>query len=205
MDDLQHLLDQLDQKPEKSSSWVDGVIEQSELECNIGEDESIGGDISNDDILAFPTTVENVEAISQTAPTLISQVELTDTPPKPSVDLHKYLSRLDGVTDEILNACRSDRQEAQDVINMLRGEIDKSLNKSQAPSRMFVDGLVKAVEVKANINMTAVKMMEANSKMLAAMKATMNVQVTNQNVNVTASDGDLERVLDEPMTADDDY
>jgi len=70
---------------------------------------------------------------------------------------------------------------------------------------MFIDGLVKAVEVKANINMTAVKMMEANAKMLASMKATTSVQVNNQNVSVTGNDHDLERILDEPMNADDEF
>ena len=119
------------------------------------------------------------------------------------VDLHKYLNRLDGVTDEILAACRADRQEAQDMINMIRHQIEDSLNQNRPPSRMYIDGMVKAVEVKANINMTAVKMIEANAKMLAATKATSNVLVSN-NVSV-GGDLDLEKILSEPITQDDEY
>jgi hypothetical protein len=68
---------------------------------------------------------------------------------------------------------------------------------------MYIDGMVKAVEVKANINMTAVKMIEANAKMLAATKATSNVLVSN-NVSV-GGDLDLEKILSEPITQEDEY
>lgn len=221
MDDLQHLLDQLgpdpDKKPDKKPEhidyedktdpgnlWVDGIIDQSEL--MIGSDADADTTSQDGDILAFPSSdnasndIAGIGADSTTA-----LVSLTDTPPaSPVIDLNKYLVRLDGVTDEILDACRSDRQEAQEVINMFRREIEGAANKNQVP-RMYVDGLVKAVEVKANINMTAVKMMEANAKMLASTKATTNIQVNSQNVNVASNDQDLERILDEPMTPDDEY
>lgn len=216
-DDLQHLLDQLDPetptakpKPAVKSlpieddetsdageAWVDGVIDPSEL---MGDIDGVSDDIDSD--IPVPTDVRSLEDMGSGSSTALAT--LIDAPPL-NVNLQKYLDRLDGVTDEILGACRSDRQEAQDVIQMFRQEIEQALNQNKAPSRMFVDGLVKAVEVKANINMTAVKMMEANAKMLASMKATTSVQVNNQNVSLTGNDRDLERVLDEPMTADDEY
>lgn len=181
MDDLQDLLDELEEKPTKV--WSDGIIEQSEL---MGKVEGI-------------EEVADIEDIN-------SAIISTDTPPITStIDPNKYFARLDGVTEEILSSCRSDRQEAQDVIQMLRQQIEESLNQNKTPSRMFIDGLVKAVEVKANINMTAVKIMEANAKMLASVKASTNVSVNNQNVSVGSTNYDLERILDEPMTSDDEY
>lgn len=117
----------------------------------------------------------------------------------------KYLAKLDDVTDEILAACRSDRAEAQDVIQLLRGEINKALQNNRDPARMYVDGLVTAVEVKSNINMSMIKMMEANAKMLASLKAANNLNIKN-NINVASSnDKELERILDEPITEVDDY
>jgi len=232
-DDLQHLLNQLDPetpviskaapktspKASKASSqppieedeevsdsgaaWIEGVIDPSEL---ISVDPSQSDLSKPDDAILFPTDVRNIDDIGSDSTTAFATLMDTPLAPAvPSIDLQKYLNRLDGVTDEILGACRSDRQEAQDVIQMFRQEIEQALNQSKAPSRMFIDGLVKAVEVKANINMTAVKMMEANAKMLASMKATTSVQVNNQNVSVTGNDHDLERILDEPMNADDEF
>jgi hypothetical protein len=125
--------------------------------------------------------------------------------PRP-ININKYLDRLDGVTDEVLNACRSDRQEAQEVIHLLRGQINDAIINNKQPSRMWVDGLVKAVEVKSLVNMTAVKIIEANAKILAATKAgSTNVQVNNNNVTVAGTDKDLEKILDEPLTSDDEY
>ncbi len=209
-DDLKHLLDQLNPEARKPSQkplprtefddvadpgvvWVDDVIDPSELNIVVSE--------SNEtvDILPVPTDTRRIDTTDTTTVDIAPVL-----PQSPLVDVRKYFDRLDGVTDEILNACRSDRQETQDVISMLRHEIEQSLNQNKDPARMFVDGLVKAIEVKANINMTAVKMMEANSKMLAAIKASTNVQVNNQQVNL-GGDHDLERVLDEPLTIDDEY
>ena len=83
-------------------------------------------------------------------------------------------------------------------------ENDDAIQKGREPARMFVDGLVKAIEVKANVNMTAVKMMEANSKMLAAIKASGGIQVNNQNLSVV-NNHDLEQILDQPMTHEDEF
>jgi len=120
---------------------------------------------------------------------------------RPVVDLSKYHENLEAVTDEVLKACRSDRQETQDVIDLLRGQIDNATNANTQPQRMWVDGLVKAVEVKANINSTAVKIMEANARMIAATKAGINIL----NQNVQGGQTDLNDVLDQPMEPEDEY
>src|SRR6185436_14193794 len=125
------------------------------------------------------------------------------SPIPPAVDVIKYHERLDAVTDEILNACRADRQESQDVINLYRGAIDNANLAGRDPARMYVDGLVKAIEVKSNINMTAVKVLEANAKMLAATKAGGTLIQNNINQTNGSSDVDLQRVLDK--LGDDDF
>ena len=58
------------------------------------------------------------------------------------------------------------------------------------------------------VNTTVVKMMEANAKMLAAMKISngTNVQINNVTASgVTETDQSLERILDEPLTSEDEY
>jgi predicted metal-dependent phosphotriesterase family hydrolase len=64
---------------------------------------------------------------------------------------------------------------------------------------MYVDGLVKAVEVKANINGNAVKVMEGVAKMIAATKAGINVQ---QN-SLTVSGAELDEILSRQEPGDD--
>ena len=108
-----------------------------------------------------------------------------------AADVSRYLDKMEEVSNEVLQACRSDRQEAQDVINMLRGQCDTAHNKSLTPSRMYIDGLVKAVEVKANINTNAVKVMEGVAKMIAATKAGISIQ----NNSVTVSGAELDDIL----------
>ena len=191
-DDLQDLLDQLD----------DDVVEQIENEVNRADDGEIEEIIENevdeepvDQTIEFtlkPLDTRQVEEIS----TVISE-----TVASPTIDVVKYHAQLDQVTTEVLSACRADRQEAQDVIDLVRRQIDDAVNKNQSPQRMWVDGLVKAVEVKAGINATAVKIIEANAKMLAATRAGVNI--LNQNINTGSQD--LEDVLSHPLTDLDEF
>tara|TARA_R110000868_G_scaffold118613_6_gene314567 strand:- start:14675 stop:15376 length:702 start_codon:yes stop_codon:yes gene_type:complete len=104
------------------------------------------------------------------------------------IEISRYLEKMDEVSEEVLQACRSDRAEAQDVINMLRAQCDAAHSKNVFPARMYVDGLVKAVEVKANINTNAVKVMEGVAKMIAATKAGTNIQ--NNTLQVTGAELD---------------
>jgi hypothetical protein len=124
---------------------------------------------------------------------------VSETVAEESTEVIKYLDKMEEVADEVLQACRSDRQEAQDVINMLRSQCDAAHNKSNQPARMYVDGLVKAVEVKANINGNAVKVMEGVAKMIAATKAGINVQ---QN-SLTVSGAELDEILSRQEPGDD--
>jgi len=96
--------------------------------------------------------------------------------------LSKYLDKMDIVTNEVLVSCKADRQEAQQIIDLFLSKINAAT--AAPPSRMYVDGLVKAIEVKSNINMTAVKIMDTNAKMIAATKAGI---VINNNTQVNHS------------------
>ena len=197
-DELQDLLDQLDDEEDVVEQITDEIDRITEDEAESIESESIA-DESDEEIDSSiecalqPIDTRQIEEIS----TAIA----AETPVAPAIDVVKYHERLDQVTIEVLTACRADRQETQDVIDLMRLQIDDAVNKSQSPSRMWVDGLVKAVEVKAGINATAVKIIEANAKMLAATKAGVNI--LNQNVNTGSQD--LEDILSRPLTDFDEF
>lgn len=121
-----------------------------------------------------------------------------------TVDIHKYLRRLDDVTEDVLASCKADRMEAQGLINILREQVEVAVNTGVKLSTGIVESLVKAIEVKSNINTTAVKMIEANAKTLAATKSSINIQQ-----NTVASSGgfdvsSLEKLLSQPMGENDD-
>jgi hypothetical protein len=193
-DDLQSLLNQLD---------IDG--------SDVEDTQSVANTQATEEVQEIATPTETTESkalssidVKTDAVTGVSEAqEIVDT----DVVNHtkKYLSKLDDVTDEILTACRSDRQEAQEVIVLYKSQIEDALTSNRDPQRMYVDGLVQAVEVKSNINLAMVKIMEANAKMLASLKAGSSLNIKN-NINVAASnDKELENILDEPITEIDDY
>lgn len=118
----------------------------------------------------------------------------TDAPPPPPppqteppvVDVRKQFEQFDAVAEEVLQGTRHDRQETQDAINLCRGEIQKAIGGNDNPARMWVDNLTKALEIKATINLTAIKALEAKAKLLAATKAGIQVGIQN-NLNANAA------------------
>jgi len=129
----------------------------------------------------------------------------------PLVDIRKQFDQFDEVAQEVIQGTRHDRQEIQDAIDLCRSEIDKAVTRSANPSRMWVDNLTKALEIKATVNLTAIKALEAKAKLLAATKAGVNVVNTNNNAalaaSATASDDELVRVLQNPFDSggEDEY
>jgi hypothetical protein len=204
MEDLDSLLQQIDEldakadesiqepaQPPESFVESDSIIDPDDPILNKRIDEKITIVDAQDDIKV------NLDII----PTEITPVVQAE---EPLIDIKKYLNKLDTVTDSILESCNADRLEAQDIINMYRREIDSAITNSRQPQRMFVDGLVKALEVKSNVNMTAVKALEATAKMIATTKAGSSVQVNNLNVG-PGNSSDLESVLALPLSQDDEY
>lgn len=117
----------------------------------------------------------------------------------PTIDLQKHIDRLENLTDEILLACRNDRAETQEVINLLKKQVEDDHKLNKKLDRGAIDGLVKALEVKSNINTTAVKMIEANIKSIAAQKPNQ----VNQN-NILLTDGSNKELMDILARSDND-
>lgn len=175
-DDLQDLFNQLDEKPD---------IPPPPVEVQETPDEELDRLESLDEGMPDVLRPADVRVIAPEASTEIvdqQQAELT-------VAIDEYRDQLRTVTNEVLDATRSDRKEAQDVIDMLRALVQGQGN---TPSKACVDGLVKAVEVKANINQNAINIMGVNAKFLAATKPSVNVK--NNNLSITGDE--LSRVLE---------
>lgn len=206
-DEMRHLLDELDQD--------DDIVDHLEQ----GADDYTGVDGNPSAELAttaVPPSEPAAPDLFTTKPHMIIPVPhevLPATEPvveEPVVDIRKQFEQLDEVVEEILQGTRADRQETQDAINLMKGEIDKAINNNAPPSRMFVDNLVTALGVKATINMTAVKAMEVKAKMLAATKAGVNIQQNNLQNNQIIPGADprlVELLTDNPLqtTGEDEF
>lgn len=158
---------------------------------------------------ASKLTVDDVRKVQPILPSSSVSTAVV-VQPEPIVDIRKQFEQMDIVTDEILQGTRTDRQEAQDVIVLMRREIDKAISANQNPPRMYMDNIVKALEVKTTVNMTAVKVLEARAKMIAATKAGIvlqnNNQINNNNDNSNGGvDDSLLEVLSHPIGPDDEY
>jgi hypothetical protein len=133
---------------------------------------------------------------------ILAPVQIEDN--GPAIDVVKYHRKLEEVTEDVLVACKKDRAEIQEVVDLMFDEIRNDREAGRNPSRGYTDNLTKLLEVKANVNMLAVKIMEANSKMLAATKAGAVTVNNNNNMNV-AGDDFLKQLLAQPMLETDDY
>lgn len=176
-DDLKELFDKLDDEDQDIQPPVQKPVEFTELEPAIKPE-------------AIAVALDNVPL----------QAAL---PVEPIADLAKKMQQLEVVTDNILSACESDRAQAQEAIELIKGEIERNLQAQQRPPAAFVEGLIKAIEVKAGINLTAVKIMEANAKMLAATKAGTSVNVNTNNNNLSGVS--LTDILSQPISPLDEY
>lgn len=190
-DDLRDLLDQLEEEdvPEEPPA--------PEKEVVVEEVEPLETPPSTH---ALPEAPVDIRVIDGDTPQLIGPEDQSQEPVVELIDLSAEKERLDTVTDEVLDSCRADRQEAQDVIKLCRDEISAATSKSNSPSRMYVDGLVKAVEVKSKIMETAVKMMDTRAKFVSSVKTTIGQQ---NNVQINASSQELENILQQDFEDDD--
>jgi hypothetical protein len=184
-DDMRSLLEQLDQRDECVADQMQGIVGAPSPEPTLT---STAGEAQPNYRQTPPAELLQPQDVRKLGLLVESNAEVPE--PEPAiVDLREQFKQFDIVTDEILQGARSDRQETQDAINLMRGEIDKAINGGAHPSRMYVDNLVKALEVKATINQTAVKIMEAKAKMLAATKVGISVN-TNIQTNVATGSSD---------------
>lgn len=143
----------------------------------------------------------------QTVPTEEQVMAVSDLP---IVDVRKQFEQFDAVAEEVIQGVRFDRQETQDGINLCRAEIQKAIAAGQNPPRMWVDNLAKMLEIKATVNLTGIKALEAKAKLLAATKAGIQVQNNNllqSNVSTQADNALVELLDGNPLDAsgDDEY
>lgn len=196
-EDLQNLLDELDEEmPTVEPEDVDGSL--SSINEMYEQTE--------------PTPVSPQQDLEPSLPALQpihQEVKSLDNAPPPEAppptnDMFDIfgdkIEQLQTVTTEVLQACRSDRQEAQEVIDDLKNRLN-SMSTNGPPSKALVDGLVKAVEVKANINQNAIRIMDTNAKYIAAFKSSISI---NNNNTTVATDMSLRQLLEENTVIDED-
>lgn len=117
--------------------------------------------------------------------------------PAPVVDISKMFEQMGAVTNDVLQCAKDDRNQAEAAIQLMNNAIEEAHSLGKPASKTYVEGLVKAIEVKANINTTVVKIMEANAKLFAATKSGLNLQINNQNS--TVSSDELVNLLNTPL------
>lgn len=106
------------------------------------------------------------------------------------IELLDYKNKLEEVTEYVLQACKSDREEAQAVLDDLRSRLDQI---SGPAPKSLVEGIVGIVSVKSAINSNAIKIMDANTKFIVATKT----KLTQKTVNTSSEE--LTRLLSNQM------
>lgn len=146
----------------------------------------------------------DVRRVDQSDVTTISEEPVVQAP---LIDFRHQFEQLETVSKEVLEGTRADRQEVQDVITLMLNEINKSIQANGQPARMYLDNITKALEVKSNINMTAVKVLEARAKLLAATRAgtIINNMNNNANNNLVGLDQELDGILARSRGEEDEF
>lgn len=200
-DDIKDLLDQLDlsdeeaEEAEAAGANVEIPPEEMLAEFTTTKAEPSGLPIGMEDpgpLPAAPTQVIVVDRPTE------QQATVTPAPVAGLIDVTKFVENYFQSHGEVIADCRSDRAEAQQVIANLQADIDaiKGSHGPQSVPRIYIEALVKAIEVKANINDTKVKMTDSGAKLIAALRSQINIQN-----NQTTIDGNLENILVRPLDA----
>ncbi len=124
-------------------------------------------------------------------------------PARPQIDVAAAYAQHEAVTDEVIMACRHDRAETQSVIDMLRAKFIDDLSQNRDSTRHIVEGLVTALQAKASINSTAIRALDARTKLIGATRAGLTVNNNNIAGSVTAAE--LHAALNAPLNGDDQF
>lgn len=113
----------------------------------------------------------------------------------------------DMISGEILSTWRDDRAQIQKVIETLLPHLEAAThingegNPVAGPPRVYVEALVQLLDTKASTGLTAVKLLDARTRLLAAMKP--HIVVNNNNNNSGPGlDADLVKILKESGPTD---
>lgn len=120
----------------------------------------------------------------------------------PVIDVRANVERALSIQEEILASWRSDRCEAQDAANFIKRDvIDPIVQAGDRPSAGLIEQYVKALEVKAATNQTAVKCMDGIAKLLAATK--QGGPSVQNNTLIAGNNKDLIAALKRPVLTSD--
>lgn len=203
-DEIQNLLNELGDTDDENQDIVEDMVASIEFNSeslapsrNTEEPDPLDDaeDIQESDISAVMRPIRKSPEEIARSMTTKPEIE-TEIAPILPLEIEEYKQQLDIVTREVLDACRSDRQEAQEVINDLRTRLTACSGSSGPPPKALVDGLVQAVQVKAGINQNAIKMMDTNARFLASIKPSIKTQ---NNLTIGSGSEELKRILDSPL------
>jgi hypothetical protein len=110
-------------------------------------------------------------------------------------DLSSIVNRFDKDYSEVQTNLKNDRKKIEEVIEIL---LNRVKNNNEAESDTI--SLVKALDVLADTNGNAVKLLDSRSKLLSATKSTINSMQTH--VSVTGNDVELQNILKQPVGVD---
>ncbi len=105
----------------------------------------------------------------------------------------------DALSKNILNKWEGDREQLESTIQSF---ITAMGNDPNTAARPVVEGLVSLLETKINSTAIAVKLFEANNKMMAALKGTAGVVINNQNIATGGNNVELTELLSSPVEDD---
>jgi hypothetical protein len=133
-------------------------------------------------------------------------------PPLAAFDAKAEFDHCNAISDEMVQCARADRQEAQDAITLVRGQIDKIIQASNggAPKidRGLLDNLTLLLEVKKDVTMVFAKALESRVKLIAALKVAQQVNIQNNGGSGTQIAGmvdqELVKALSLPLDTDGD-
>lgn len=122
--------------------------------------------------------------------------EVLAPPTEPEDPFDEYVvGKVKQVTETILANCAEDRAKATEVIKEIEEIITKQGRIIQGGT---ISRLLQAVQTRADINSTAVKMMEACGKIMSARKGGAKTTITNTN-QPTNSGNTLISILQEGL------
>ena len=129
-------------------------------------------------------------------------VEVANQAEPPVIDVREQVQRANATSEEILASWRSDRCEAQGAANFVKSILDNIVSAGDRPSAGLLEQYIKALEVKASTNQTAVKCVDAIAKLLAATKQG-GPSVQNNTLLAGNSGRELIDILTRPVSSND--
>jgi len=115
-------------------------------------------------------------------PTQITAVSAASEPPTGENEIRQLLVDFENIKGEILKNYRSDRDQVESAIKQFENNI-----KAGVVNRAVIEGFVNSLKIKADINSNAIKILDAQAKLLAAGRGT-NIFIQSQGIDPKSLD-----------------